>query len=78
VGLSTRPGKSIFFVDVLRDSGRAVMPPRGYWSSPEAIGYTPLEILLATNTLRRRLGQEDLGPEVFGDLLQPALEAIAT
>ena len=74
VGLATRPGKAIFFLDVLQDSGRAVMPPRGYWSSEEAIGYTPLDILLHTNLLRRRLGQPDLGPEVFGDLLTPVVD----
>lgn len=74
VGLATRPGKSIFFLDVLQDSGRAVIPPRGYWNSEEAIGYTPLDILLHTNILRRRLGQPDLGPEVFGDLIAPVVE----
>lgn len=70
VGITTQYGMSIYFVDVLRASGRAVIPPRGYWSSSDAIGYTPLDILLAVNNLRRRLGQEDLGPEVFGHLLE--------
>jgi len=73
VGLCTRSGTSIFFVDVLQDSGRAVIPPRGYWSSPDAIGYTTLDILLAVNNLRRRLGQDDLSPEVFGDLLMTTI-----
>lgn len=72
VGISTHCGQSIYFVDVLHASGRAVIPPRGYWSSSEAIGYTPLDILLAVNNLRRRLGQQDLGPEVFGHLLEQA------
>ncbi|MEB3235632.1 MAG: hypothetical protein VKM98_09410 [Cyanobacteriota bacterium] len=75
VGLYTRPGKTIYFLDVLHASGRVVVTPRGTWSSPQAIGYGPLEILLATNTLRRRLGQDDLDPEVFGDLLEEAVEA---
>lgn len=74
VGLSTRSGSSIYFVDVLHHSGRAVIPPRGYWSSPDAIGHTPLDILLAVNNLRRRLEQSDLGPEVFGDLLQSSVD----
>lgn len=74
VGLCTRAGTAIFFCDVLHASGRAVIPPRGYWGSSEAIGHTPLDILLAVNTLRRRLGQQDLGPEVFGDLLNPAVD----
>jgi len=69
VGLTTRSGESIYFVDVLLASGRAVIPPRGYWSTADAIGYAPLDILLAVNNLRRRLGQPDLGPDVFGDLL---------
>jgi hypothetical protein len=73
LGISTRPGDSIYFVDVLRESGRAVIPPRGYWSSPEAIGPLPLDILLAVNTIRRRLSQDDLGPEVFGDQLIEAM-----
>jgi hypothetical protein len=80
VGITTHSGQSIYFVDVLRASGRAVIPARGYWGSPEAIGYTPLDILLAVNNLRRRLDQDDLGPEVFGDLLDPtdtnAVEAV--
>jgi len=74
VGLSTRSGSSIYFIDVLHHSGRSVIPPRGYWSSPEAIGYTPLDILLAVNNLRRRLEQDDLGPEVFGDLLHDSVD----
>ncbi len=71
VGLTTRAGTSIYFVDVLQRSGRAVVPARGYWSSSDAIGSAPLDILLAVNNLRRRLGQEDLGPEVLGDALEP-------
>ncbi len=78
VGLCTRAGDSIFFLDVLRESGRCVLTPRGYWTSPEAIGYAPLEILLAVNNLRRRLEQSDLGPEVFGDLLNPAIDVAAS
>jgi hypothetical protein len=74
VGLSTRSGVAIFFLDVLHHSGRAVSTPRGYWSSPEAIGYSPLDILLAVNNLRRRLEQSDLAPEVFGDLLSPSID----
>ncbi len=74
VGLSTRCGDAIFFLDVLRHSGRSVLTPRGYWSSPEAIGYSPLDILLAVNNLRRRLDQNDLGPEVFGDLLSTSID----
>lgn len=72
VGLCTRTGNAIFFLDVLLASGRAVIPPRGYWGTAEAIGYQPLDILLAVNTLRRRLEQDDLGPEVFGELLHSA------
>jgi hypothetical protein len=74
VGLSTRSGSSIYFIDVLHHSGRSVIPPRGYWSSIDAIGYAPLDILLAVNNLRRRLEQDDLGPEVFGDLLDTSVD----
>lgn len=70
LGITTRAGDSIYFVDVLQASGHAVAAQRGYWSSPEAIGHGPLDILSGVNALRRRLGREEFGSEVFGELLE--------
>jgi len=72
LGITTRAGDSIYFVDVLQASGQAVAAERGYWSSADAIGHGPLDILRAVNALRLRLGREEFGPEVFGELLEIA------
>jgi len=73
--LLTRSGSSTYFINVLSRLGRPVIPPCGYWSLADAIGYTPWDILSAVNDLRRRLNQPVLGPEVFGDLLSSSSAA---
>jgi len=79
LGITTRAGDSIYFVDVLQASGHTVAAQRGYWTSPNAIGHGPLDILQAANAVRRRLGREELGPEVYGDLIEvPAAASTAS
>lgn len=72
LGITTRAGDSIYFVDVLMASGHPVAAQRGYWSSPNAIGHRPIDILKAVNILRCRLGRQEIGPEVFGELIEIA------